>query len=71
MSFDKDRLASNIRAERARMRISQEELAERSGVSAAAILSYESAAYVPGVDKLYAIAEALNCTPDLLLGWGE
>ena len=71
MSFSMSTLAANIRAERARADISQEELAERANVSAAAVLSYESGTYVPGTDKLAAIAEALGCTPNDLLGWGN
>lgn len=69
MPFDNSTLAANIRAERARRRISQEELAEKTGVSAASIVAYESAVSKPGVDKLFAIAEALGTTPNDLLGW--
>lgn len=71
MAFNLDTLRSNIRAERARCNISQEELAHRCGVSTAAILSYESGIYVPGTDKLAAIAEALGVTPNDLLGWPD
>lgn len=69
MPFDKDRLAANIRAERARKHFSQEELAKKAGLSAAAILGYEQGLYAPGAGALYAIAEALHVTPNDLLGW--
>ncbi len=69
--FSKDVFAANLRAERARLDISQEELAERSGVSTAAVLSYENGAYVPGADKVCALAEVLGVTPNDLCGWGQ
>lgn len=69
--FSKDAFAASLRAERARLDISQEELAERSGVSTAAILSYENGVYVPGADKVCAIAEVLGVTPNDLCGWGR
>ena len=69
--FSKDVFAANLRAERARLDISQEELAERSGVSTAAGLSYENGAYVPGADKVCALAEVLGVTPNDLCGWGQ
>ena len=34
-------------------------------------LSYENGIYVPGTDKLAAIAEALGVTPNDLLGWPD
>lgn len=67
--FSKDAFAANLRAERARLDISQEELAKRSGVSTAAVLSYENGAYVPGADKVCALAEVLGVTPNELCGW--
>lgn len=69
--FSKDVFAANLRAERARNDLSQEELAMRSGVSTAAVLSYENGAYVPGADKVCAIAEVLGVTPNDLCGWGQ
>ena len=61
--FSKDVFAANLRAERARSDLSQEELATRSGISTAAVLSYE--------DKVCAIAEVLGVTPNDLCGWGQ
>lgn len=31
--------------------------------------SYVNGSMVPGVDKAYAIAQALGCTPNDLMGW--
>ena len=56
--FSKDVFAANLRA-------------ERSGVSTAAVLSYENGAYVPGADKVCALAEVLGVTPNDLCGWGQ
>ena len=33
------------------------------------IIGYENGSMVPGVDKAYAIAQALGCTPNDLMGW--
>lgn len=71
MHFSKDVLGANIRAERARCDLSQEELASRAGVSAVAIASYESGSCIPGVDKVFSIAAVLGVTPDYLLGWNK
>lgn len=69
--FSKDAFAANLRAERARFDISQEELAARSGVSAASLIKYESGEMTPGIDKVISMAEALGCTPNDLCGWGR
>ena len=69
--FSKDAFAANLRAARARFDISQEELAARSGVSAASLIKYESGEMTPGIDKVISMAEALGCTPNDLCGWGR
>lgn len=69
--FSKDVFAANLRAERARSDLSQEELATRSGISTAAVLSYENGTCIPGADKVCAIAEVLGVTPNDLCGWGQ
>lgn len=69
--FSMDAFAANLRAERARFDISQEELAARSGVSAASLIKYESGEMTPGIDKVISMAEALGCTPNDLCGWGR
>lgn len=69
MTFSKDELASNLRAERARKHMQQEELAKATGLNAATIAGYENGLYVPGADKIYAIAKALDTTPNVLLGF--
>lgn len=67
--FNGEAFASNLRAERARLNLTQEELASKAGISAAAVNGYEAGLYVPGGDKVCELAAALNCTPNDLLGW--
>lgn len=69
MAFDKAVLASNIRAERARKHMQLTELAEKTGISVSSLVSYEAGTCIPGADKLYAIGEALEVRPDVLLGF--
>ena len=69
MGFSKEAIAKNLRVKRAELDMTQAELAEKSGVNIATINSYENSGYMPGADKLVALAEALGCTPNDLLGW--
>lgn len=69
MAYCKDALCANIRAERARLDLSQEELAQRAGLSAVSIQKYENGDMTPGVDKLAALADVFGTTPNALLGW--
>lgn len=70
MDFDRKTFAANLRAARARLDISQSEFAERAGVSTDAIVKYESGnGYIPGADKIFAICEVGQLTPNELLGW--
>lgn len=69
MKFDNDELAANIRGMRGKADITQGRLAELVGVNITTIVKYEDGTTVPGTDKLFAMAEALGCTPNDLLGW--
>lgn len=60
-------LAANIRAIRARLDISQQDLAERSGCHQAHISHYEKGRVWPKPDRLEALAAALGTTPAKLL----
>ena len=71
MGFSKDAIARNLRVRRAELDISQSELSDLSGLSVATITSYENGGYTPGADKLWALASALGCTPNDLIGWEE
>ena len=69
MRFDNDVFAANLRMQRARADISQGQLSEMVGVNITTIVKYEDGSITPGADKVYAIADALRCTPNDLLGW--
>ena len=61
------RIADNLRQLRAKNRISQEKLAEISGVSKQHIYKIENELVKPSVEKLLQIAEALNVTVNDLI----
>lgn len=67
--MDKEAVAANIRAARARKNVSQGELADAIGVNITTVGSYERGEIVPGGDKVFALAEALGTTPNAILGW--
>ena len=69
MRFDNDEFAANLRMQRARADISQGQLSEMVGVNITTIVKYEDGSITPGADKVFAIADALRCTPNDLLGW--
>ncbi len=72
MYFDKARLAANIRAKRAALDITQQELADRVGVSITTIVSYEATnGFMPGADKLWALCQALGTDPTELMGFSR
>ena len=69
--YSADVFARNLRMQRAGMDISQRELAEKAGVDVTTVHKYEDGAMTPGADKLFAICEALGCSPNVLMGWGK
>lgn len=63
-------ISSNIRRLRTIKGLTQEQLAERSGVHRTVIVRYESATRTMKLENLLKIANGLNVTPnDLLAGW--
>lgn len=69
MAFDIDVFAAKLRGKRAEADITQEELAKRSGVSAASIKAYENGQTSPILSNAYALASALGCDVNTLCGW--
>ena len=69
MEFDKEIFAENLRALRARRRMSQESLGRAIGVPGNTIFNYENSINTPGADKLCLLAEVLDTTPNDLIGW--
>ena len=49
--------------------MTQEELADRSGVAVTGIVNYESGGSGATLDTACKLAEALKCTPNDLIGW--
>lgn len=72
MGFNKEVFAANLRAARAALDISQEELAKAAGISKDSIVKYESGdGYTPGADKIVAICRVVRKSPNELMGWRE
>lgn len=61
-------MISNLRGERCRLDLSQDELAERLGVSSASIRQWESGATRPSASNLLAMSDMFQCSVDYLLG---
>lgn len=61
-------MISNIRGERSRQDMTQEQLAEHLGVSPSAVRSWESGTTKPGPNQLLAMSDLFGCTTDFLLG---
>lgn len=71
MRFDRAALAANIRARRAALDMTQQELADRIGVNITSVVNYESdEGFTPGGDKLWALCQALETDPTTLMGFG-
>lgn len=59
---------TNLKVERVRSSFTQEELAEKVGLTRTAIHRYESGLSQPPIKVLVKLAEVLNVTTDYLLG---
>lgn len=72
MGFSKEIFAANLRAARAALDLTQEELAKKAGISKDLIVKYESGKwYTPGADKVIAICRVVKKSPNELMGWNE
>ena len=72
MKFNKEVFAANLRAARAKLGITQDEFASRSGISKVSVMQYESGkGCIPGADKIMAICDVANISPNELMGWEE
>ena len=60
-------LAYTVRTLRRRQALTQEELAEKAGLSATTVANLETDSHEPSVRTLRKIADALNVTPQQLL----
>lgn len=64
MAYDSKQVGLNIRVERTRARMTQQELADATGIDTTTISKYEKGVITPGIDKAFAIVRALGCTLD-------
>lgn len=69
MSYSNEKVARNLKVERAKHGWSQEDLAEASGVGQNSIARYEMGGTTPGLDQAFKIASALGCSIDVIVGW--
>lgn len=69
MEYSNELFAANLRAERNRKSMSQDELAEKAGVSRTSISAYETATAKPTLENAVSLAIALGVTPNVLAGW--
>ena len=70
-SFSKESTAGILRGLRATARLSQKELAEKSGVSESAIKGYENAENVMSLEAAVKLANVFGITPDSLVNTVE
>lgn len=63
-----DELPTKLRMERARMKLTQAQVAEAIGTTSAAICLYEQGERVPTLQKLTDIASFYNVSIDYLVG---
>ena len=64
-------MVSNIRGERARLGLTQRELANRLGVSVRVVQDWEAGRSKPDVKSVLQMSELFDCTTDYLLGRSE
>ena len=69
MSYSNEKVARNLKVERAKHGWSQEDLAKASGVKQNSIARYEMSGTTPGLDQACKLASALGCSIDALVGW--
>lgn len=61
----------NLKKLRRSMNLTQAQLGDKCGISAAAVSKYESGAFKPSLDVAVEIAQHLNVSLDALLGTGN
>lgn len=66
--FEREVFARRMKAIREERGMDQDDLAKASGVSKSAIAYYESTRSTPKADAVVAIANALDCSVDVLIG---
>ena len=67
MTFDRELFAGNLRANRARMRMTQKELAAEIGVAEQTINNYEHAVNTPTIERACKLADVFGVSLETLL----
>lgn len=63
-----DELPTKLRMERARVKLTQAQVASETGLTAAAICTYENGERMPTLQSLSALADLYGVTLDYLVG---
>lgn len=67
MTFDRELFAGNLRANRARLKISQQELADRCGISQNTVTGYENGVFIPNIEKACKLADVFGVSLESLV----
>lgn len=68
MTYSNETFGANLRRIRRAADVTQDRLAELTGIDGSYIARLEAGANTPGLDKVYALATALGCGIDELAG---
>lgn len=71
MPYSREVTSRHLKSRMALAGMTIADLAAASGMSEDAISGYTRGATVPKLDTVFALAEALGCTPNDLCGWEE
>lgn len=66
-----ERIAERIRKAREALDLTQQQVADKAGISRSAIVHYERGNVIPGGPELIGIAKALRATPNYILSGSE
>ena len=69
--FDSKKFAASVRAERARVGLTQQQFADRLNVTVATISNWESGNSIPSMSTFFNMCEVLDCEPDTLYAWKQ
>lgn len=69
MAINREGMGLFIYDRRRALHLTQEQLAQRVGVTAPQVSDWERGVATPMLDKLLALVDALECSPNDLLGW--
>ena len=67
MTYNKELFAGNIRAHRARLRMTRDDLSTATGLSASTIKTYECAENIPSIESAMKLADAFGVSLESLV----